>query len=90
MAVRIRLRKPGKLIKGRYHFKIVVSDSRESREGRFIEEVGYYDPSRKPELLQIDLEKVEQWIKKGAQPTESVKALIKKYRKREKTDKGGE
>jgi len=81
MVVRIRLRKPGKPVKGRYHFKIVVADSRESREGRFIEQVGFYDPSKKPELLKIDLDKVESWIKKGAQPTQTVKSLIKRYRK---------
>ena len=90
MAVRIRLRKPGKPVKGRYHFKIVVSDSRESREGRFIEEVGYYDPSKKEEFLKINLDKVEEWIKKGAQPTESVKSLIKRYRRMMKIKKEGE
>lgn len=89
MAVRIRLRKPAKPIKSRYHFKIVVSDSRESREGRFVDDLGYYDPSRKPELLKIDLEKVEKWIKKGVKPTEAVKSLIKRYRKKQKSSQGG-
>ena len=73
MAVRIRLRKPGKPIRSRYHFQIVVSDSRESREGRFIDMIGYYDPSHKPELLEVDLEKVQKWVKKGIQPTEATK-----------------
>jgi len=77
--LRIRLRKPAKCIKHRYHFKIVVADARESREGRFVEEVGYYDPAN--DLLKMDLEKIQDWIKKGAQPTETVKSLIKRYKK---------
>ncbi len=84
MAVRIRLRKPAKPIKSRTHFKIVVTDSRESREGRFVEQIGYYDPSRKPELLKIDIEKFESWIKKGAQPTQAVKSLVKRYKRQSK------
>ncbi len=77
--LRIRLRKPAKCIKHRYHFKIVVAESKESREGKFVEEVGFYDPANN--LLKMDLEKIESWIKKGAQPTETVESLIKRYKK---------
>ena len=65
-------------------FKIVVTDSRESREGRSIEEVGYYDPAHRKGLLKIDLDRVDAWVKKGALPTEAVKALIKRYKKQQK------
>lgn len=75
----IRLRKPGKSIKRRYHFKIVVSEARKARESDFVEEVGFYDPAR--DLLKIDIEKYESWIKKGAHPTETVEKLFKRYKK---------
>ena len=77
--LRIRLRKPGKSIKRRYHFKIVVSEAKKARESDFVEEVGFYDPSRN--LLKIDVEKYESWIKKGAHPTETVEKLFKRYKK---------
>jgi len=88
MALKIRLRKPGKSIKGRYHYKIVVDEARSKKEGKFVEQVGYYDPSKKPELLFFDLEKYEYWIKKGAQPTETVKSLVKRFKKRIREEKG--
>ncbi|OQX82053.1 MAG: 30S ribosomal protein S16 [Candidatus Omnitrophica bacterium 4484_70.1] len=77
--LRIRLRKPGKSIKRRYHFKIVVSEARKARESDFVEEVGFYDPSK--DLLKIDIEKYQEWIRKGAKPTETVKSLFKRYKK---------
>ena len=59
-------------------YRIVVADSRYPRNGRFIEEVGYYDPMKTPADIKLDMEKVPQWLKNGAQPTETVRALINK------------
>ncbi len=59
-------------------YRIVVADSRYPRNGRFIEEVGYYDPMKNPAELKLDQEKVEKWLKNGAQPTDTVRALIAK------------
>ena len=59
-------------------YRIVVADSRYPRDGRFIEELGYYDPTKEPSVLKIDDEKAKSWIGKGAQPTDTVKALLKK------------
>lgn len=59
-------------------YRIVVADSRYPRNGRFIEEVGYYDPMKTPADIKLDMEKVEKWLKNGAQPTETVRALINK------------
>lgn len=80
--LRIRLRKPGKSIKRRYHFKIVVTEARSPRESRFLEQVGYYDPSH--ELLKMDVERYQEWVKKGAQPSDTVASLFKRYRKQNK------
>ena len=76
MAVKIRLKRIG--AKKTPFYRIVVADSRYPRNGRFIEEVGYYDPMKNPAELKIDQEKVQTWLKNGAQPTETVKALIAK------------
>ena len=76
MAVKIRLKRLGG--KKNPFYRIVVADSRYPRNGRFIEEVGYYDPMKQPVVLKIDSEKVEKWLKNGAQPTDTVKALISK------------
>lgn len=81
--LKIRLRRPGKSIKGRYHYKIVVTEARSARESKFTAQLGHYDPSCK--LLKIDIEKYESWIKKGAQPTETVASLFKRYKKTIKT-----
>jgi small subunit ribosomal protein S16 len=59
-------------------YRIVVADSRYPRDGRFIEEVGYYDPMKEPVVLTVDGDKVKSWLEKGAQPTETVKALLVK------------
>ncbi len=59
-------------------YRIVVADSRYPRNGRFIEELGYYDPMKTPADVKLDMEKVEKWLKNGAQPTETVRALINK------------
>ena len=59
-------------------YRIVVADSRYPRDGRFIEEIGYYNPLEEPVVLKIDEEKAQKWISNGAQPTDTVKALLKK------------
>ena len=82
--LKIRLRKPGKSIKGRRHFKIVVCEARCSRESKMVEEKGHYNPSQKH--LKIDLSKYQEWIKKGAHPTETVASLAKKYKREYKTE----
>lgn len=74
--VKIRLRRMGK--KKSPFYRIVVADSRSPRDGRFIEEVGYYDPMTDPNEIKIDKEKVQKWLDSGAQPTETVKTLLKK------------
>ncbi|RPF47987.1 SSU ribosomal protein S16P [Hydrogenoanaerobacterium saccharovorans] len=75
MAVKIRLRRMG--AKKAPFYRIVVADSRYPRDGRFIEEVGYYDPTKNPSIVKIDEEKAKKWISNGAQPTETVKSLLK-------------
>lgn len=80
--LRIRLRKPGKSVKRRYHYKMVVIDSHCARDSRFVEEIGHYDPSRK--ILKIDIAKYESWVKKGARPTVTAGSLFKKYKKESK------
>ena len=76
MAVKIRLRRMG--AKKAPFYRVVVADSRFPRDGRFIEEIGYYDPTKEPAVVKIDAEKAQQWIKNGAQPTDTVRALLKK------------
>ena len=76
MAVKIRLRRMG--AKKAPFYRVVVADSRYPRDGRFIEEIGYYDPTKNPAEVKIDNEKAKQWIANGAQPTDTVKALLKK------------
>ena len=76
MAVKIRLRRMG--AKKAPLYRIVVADSRYPRDGRFIEELGYYDPTKEPSVLKVDDEKAKSWIANGAQPTDTVKALLKK------------
>ena len=76
MAVKIRLRRMG--AKKAPFYRIVVADSRYPRDGRFIEEIGYIDPLKNPVEVKIDAEKASAWIANGAQPTETVKAYLKK------------
>ena len=76
MAVRIRLKRLG--TKKKPHRRIVVCDIRRARDGKTIEELGYYDPSRKPAFISIDKERARFWMSKGATPTEIVKSLFKK------------
>ena len=74
--VKIRLRRMG--AKKAPFYRVVVADSRFPRDGRFIEEIGCYDPTKEPAVVKIDGEKAKKWIANGAQPTDTVKALLKK------------
>ena len=74
--VKIRLRRMG--AKKAPYSRIIVADSRSPRDGRCIEEIGTYDPLTEPATIAVDAEKAQQWIKNGAQPTDTVKALLKK------------
>lgn len=74
--VKIRLRRLG--AKKAPFYRIVVADSRSPRDGRFIEEIGYYDPTKEPSIVKIDADKAKQWLANGAQPTDTVRALLKK------------
>ena len=76
MAVKIRLCRMG--AKRAPFYRVVVADSRYPRDGRFIEEIGTYDPTKDPAIVNIDGEKAKKWISNGAQPTDTVKALLKK------------
>jgi small subunit ribosomal protein S16 len=79
MAVKIRLARHG--AKKRPYYRIVVADARAPRDGRFIEEVGRYNPCSEPKLIQFDMEKVDKWIANGAQPTDTVAKLLANARK---------
>jgi small subunit ribosomal protein S16 len=74
--VKIRLKRMG--MKKKPFYRVVVADERSPRDGRFIEEIGYYDPMKKPSDIKIDKEKALDWMKKGAQPTDSVRILLKR------------
>ena len=76
MAVKMRLRRMG--AKKAPHYRVVVADSRYPRDGRFIEEIGYYNPMTEPADIKIDAEKAKKWISNGAQPTDTVRDLLKK------------
>ena len=73
--VKIRLRRMG--AKKAPFYRVVVADSRFARDGRFIEEIGYYDPTKEPSV-KIDAEKAKQWLDNGAQPTDTVREILKK------------
>ena len=74
--VKIRLRRMG--AKKAPYYRIVVADSRSPRDGRCIEEIGTYNPLTEPAAITVDVEKAQTWIKNGAQPTDTVRALLKK------------
>ncbi|HNY00753.1 MAG TPA: 30S ribosomal protein S16 [Oscillospiraceae bacterium] len=76
--VKIRLRRVG--VKKAPFYRVVVADSRFPRDGRFIEEVGVYDPAAESDKLKVDMERINYWIASGAQPTETVRGLLKKVR----------
>ena len=74
MSVKIRMRRMG--AKRKPFYRIVVADSRMPRDGRFIEEVGYYNPVSVPKELKLDEDKIFEWLKKGAQPSDTVRSLL--------------
>lgn len=77
--LRIRLTRHG--AKKDPHYRVVVAEKRSPRDGRFIEIVGYYNPALKPVRLHLDLERIDFWITRGAQPSETVRALVQRVRK---------
>jgi small subunit ribosomal protein S16 len=83
MSVSIRLRREGSL--NNPYYKVVVADQRSPRDGKFIELVGNYDPKKAGENANIDLPRIDYWIKNGAQPSDTVRSIIKKARKKEAT-----
>jgi len=76
VAVKIRLRRMG--AKKAPFYRVVVADSRSPRDGKFIEEIGYYNPITEPAEIKIDAEKAKKWLSTGAQPSDTVKSLLKK------------
>ena len=76
MSVKIRLKRMG--MKKKPFYRVVVADIHSPRDGRFIEEIGTYDPNKKPSEFHVDAEKAKKWIENGAQPTDTVRALLKK------------
>ena len=76
MAVKIRLRRMG--AKKAPFYRVIVADSRDPRDGKFVEEIGYYNPLTEPAEIKIDAEKADKWLMSGAHPTDTVKALLKK------------
>lgn len=79
MAVKIRLARHG--AKKRPYYRIVVADSRCPRDGKFIEEIGRYNPCSNPAMVEFNMEKVDRWIASGAKPTDTVAALLQQVRK---------
>ena len=76
MAVKIRLRRMG--AKKAPFYRVIVADERSPRDGKFIDEIGYYNPLTNPADIKINAEKAEKWLQNGAQPTETVKSLLRK------------
>ena len=75
MAVKIRLKRMGQ--KKAPFYRVVVADARAPRDGRFIEEIGYYDPTREPSVIKVNEELAKKWLSNGAQPTETVAKILK-------------
>lgn len=76
MAVKIRLKRMG--AKKAPFYRVVVADARIQRDGKSLEEIGYYDPTKNPAVIKIDAEKAKKWLDLGAQPTDTVRSLLKK------------
>lgn len=81
MAVTIRLQRAG--ARNRPFYRVVVADSRRARDGAFIERLGYYDPIPNPEVISIEIERAQEWIRKGAQPSDAVRTLMRRQEKRQ-------
>ncbi|HJZ87387.1 MAG TPA: 30S ribosomal protein S16 [Polyangia bacterium] len=86
MAVRLRLARAG--AKKAPYYRVMVADSRSPRDGRFIEQVGIYDPTREPVEIRLDHDRIEHWIKRGALPSQTVSELIKRSRAGDPDKKG--
>lgn len=78
MEVRIRLQKAGKTAKKRYNYRIVVISRAAPRQGRHLDLIGYYDPSKKPAVISINQEKLNKWVERGARLSNTVRSLVKK------------
>lgn len=78
MEVRIRLQRAGKQANKRYNYRVVAMSKAQKRDGRHLELLGYYDPSKKPASFSINKEKLEKWLKKGAQMSDTVRTLVQK------------
>ncbi|GAB6875804.1 30S ribosomal protein S16 [Thermaerobacter litoralis] len=76
MALRMRLRRMG--AKNNPFYRVVVADARSPRDGRFVDEIGYYNPTTDPATIKINEEKAIEWLRKGAQPTDMVRVLLKR------------
>ena len=81
MEVRLRLQRAGRSAKKRYNFRIVAMSKKAPKNGKYLELLGHYDPSRQPATLALNHEKIEAWIKKGAQMSDTVRSLVVKSKK---------
>ncbi|MCK5579766.1 MAG: 30S ribosomal protein S16 [Candidatus Omnitrophica bacterium] len=81
MEVRIRLQKAGKSAKKRYNYRIVAMSRTQGRQARAMEILGYYDPAKEPAVMSIKQDKLDKWIERGAQMTDTVKSIVKKIKK---------
>ena len=81
MEVRIRLQKAGKRSNKRYNYRVVVINRSNSRQGRHLDILGYYDPAKNPASISINQEKLARWVKQGAQMSDTVRSLLKKVQK---------
>ncbi len=79
--LRIRLSRRGK--KGDPHYRVVVAEKKNARDGRFVEIVGYYNPAMKPVRLHLKLDRIDHWVEQGAQPSKTVRSLIKRVKQSE-------
>ncbi len=78
MELRIRLQKAGKTANKRYNYRVVVISRRASRQARNLDILGYYDPAKKPAVVSVNKEKLNEWVKKGAQMSDTVRSLLSK------------
>ena len=81
MEVRIRLQKAGKAANKRHNYRVVAISQRQNRDSKHLDLLGYYDPDKKPATVSIDKEKLDRWLKKGAQMSATVKSLVKNLKK---------
>ena len=82
MEVRIRLQKAGKTSNKRYNYRVVAINRTNNRQGRHLEILGYYEPAKNPAVIRIDQEKLDKWVKSGAQMSDTVRSLVKQSKKK--------